>query len=162
MRRHSELVSNLPDVWADAVCSDPNIDPDLFFPDRWDDAHAAQLVCGDCPLLVQCAKKHLTNPVFAGVVASVPMPPLYAAKATRDAARKELRRIAAGGAPLLQPDPERLAPIWRDTDFQIRVYELRVEVGLTWPQLADRLAVGVDTARRAFTEYSGGAEGLVA
>ncbi|MFC7429904.1 WhiB family transcriptional regulator [Nocardia tengchongensis] len=155
-----DSVSDHPDLWTAAVCADPAIDPDLFFPDRWDDAREAQIVCGDCPLLAQCASRALQTEVYAGVVASVPMPPLYAGKRVREAARKELRRIAAGGAPLLQDEP--VSTVWRDPEFQIRVYELRVEVGFSWPRVAEQLGVGTDTARRALHAYSGGREGLVA
>lgn len=161
--RRSQLVSNHTDMWAEVVCADPNIDPDLFFPDRWDDAHDAQVVCADCPLLAQCARKALENPISGGVVASVPMPPQYADKAVKQAARRKLRRIAAGGAPLLDPPlAEQRATIWRDADFQIRVFELRVESGLLWSEVAEELGVGVDTARRALAEYSKGTDGLVA
>lgn len=153
--------SSHPDVWAAAACLDVP-DPDLFFPDRWNDAREAQLVCGDCPLLAQCAEKYLLDPIFGGVVASVPMPPLYADRKLRVNASKELARIAAGGAPLLQPAPEGHGPIWRNPDFQIGVFELRVEAGLTWAEIADRLQVTTDTARRALAAYSDGTDGLVA
>ncbi|MFD9614799.1 WhiB family transcriptional regulator, partial [Streptomyces sp. NPDC059083] len=151
--------SGHPGVWAAAACLDVP-DPDLFFPDRWNDAREAQLVCGVCPLLAQCAEKFLLDPIFGGVVASVPLPPLYADRKLRVTASKELARIAAGGAPLLQPKGR--GPIWRNPDFQIRVFELRMEVGLAWAEIANQLKVTTDTARRALAAYSDATEGLVA
>lgn len=43
----------LPD-WTGALCGDPDVDPDLWFPEGRDSAEPAKSICRDCPLRAQC------------------------------------------------------------------------------------------------------------
>lgn len=47
---------------SDAACSD--VDVEIMFPDRRGDASPAKLVCGRCPVRVQCLEFALSFPDF--------------------------------------------------------------------------------------------------
>lgn len=51
------------DEWKDsALCA--SVDPDIFFPDKGENARQAKRICAVCPVLEQCRHYALTNDVI--------------------------------------------------------------------------------------------------
>ena len=49
----------------DAACRD--VEPELFFPGRHDDPHAAKQICATCPSLIPCLDLALDDPTIYGI-----------------------------------------------------------------------------------------------
>ena len=55
--------------WTDeAICA--SVDPELFYPQSWQDPRAAKQVCATCPVRRPCLEEGLTDDfgIFAGLV----------------------------------------------------------------------------------------------
>jgi WhiB family redox-sensing transcriptional regulator len=48
-----------------AICN--QTDPELFFPDPWQSAAPAKLVCSFCPVRDECLTEALNNPGLQGI-----------------------------------------------------------------------------------------------
>ena len=49
----------------DAACA--SADPELFFPGRHDDPHAAKQICATCPSLIPCLDLAMSDPDIKGI-----------------------------------------------------------------------------------------------
>ena len=49
----------------DAACRD--VEPELFFPGRHDDPHAAKKICATCPSLIPCLDLAMSDPEIKGI-----------------------------------------------------------------------------------------------
>ena len=54
-----------PDLWTDAACADPWIDPEIFFAKETE--RQAVAICDACPLKAMCAEYAVTNEMEYGV-----------------------------------------------------------------------------------------------
>lgn len=146
-----QTVSDHPALWPSSIAC--KRDPDLFFPEFKPDARAAQLVCRECPLLARCAAWALNDPVPVpgSVVAGVHLPGEFAGEASRERARAELARIAAGGTPKLaarkRGEPKPIAAK-NDPEFLAQVLEMHA-AGMSFARIGRLLNVSGTTASRA-------------
>ncbi len=95
-----------------AVCK--SSDPELWFPEHGGDGgRKARNICRGCPVIASCAKATLKGDEKYGVWAGINV-------ASDDAAKKKLRRLAAGEAPSVvlgeERKPKQINP---DTGFTI-------------------------------------------
>lgn len=75
---------------ADAACR--QVDPELFFPPKGGDWHArqAKAVCGDCPVLADCAR-HAANLRLSGA----PLAGIWAGRSWEKTTLAQAQLIAA-------------------------------------------------------------------
>ncbi|WP_280359328.1 WhiB family transcriptional regulator [Nocardia otitidiscaviarum] len=141
-------------VWDERSCA--GVDPDLFFINHFEVVQAAQRVCAACPVLAGCARLALRQQPIGCVVASVWVPGIESGWEAREAARRQLRKVAATGAPAPSasstpaPRTASTGPLsWRDPGLQAAVRALRGQ-GWSWSRIAIRTGCSRETVRRAY------------
>lgn len=75
-----------------AACTKPNIDPDIFFPERGCSSREARAVCARCPVAEQCLDYALTNGDEFGVWGGKRAPELRQLRKEQGRSLKKARR----------------------------------------------------------------------
>ena len=59
------LALPVPEWTADALC--PQVDPDLWFPEKGESVADARRICGRCPVATECLTHALTHHIPHGI-----------------------------------------------------------------------------------------------
>lgn len=65
------LLSSESDWRQDAACASPDVDPEIFFPERSGRAREARKICAGCPVKVECLTEALENREQHGIWGSL-------------------------------------------------------------------------------------------